>query len=219
MRGRYVTRAGLAAGAALLWSAPAVAGPIIKNLGGGWQVTILQPDRSDIDTVSVSLPNDELVISKEANFSEIDGVTGLPASINVVFEQIAPDNETVSQIKITEEFIQNNTGVDWDSFRVLLFPNAKVEFDTLDSAGFSITPFTSRVYINQNSEVVFAGGIVPDGSTWNPGNASGELVIDVDLSNEAPVAFTMKELPVPEPAGALFLVIGLGLATARRAVR
>ncbi|HMQ14955.1 MAG TPA: PEP-CTERM sorting domain-containing protein [Phycisphaerae bacterium] len=214
MHGLARWRGAAVAGAfAAALASPALADPIIKNLGGGWQVTILQPAVSDISTVSVSLPNNELVISKEADFNLIDPDTGQPATISVVFEQIAPDEETVSRIKITEEIVRNNTPVDWDSFRILLFPNAKVEFDVDASAGFSIDPFTTRSYLALNSEVVFAGGVVTAGSTWNPGADSGELVIDIDLSNGAPVAFTMKEQPIPEPASILGM---LALAAALR---
>jgi hypothetical protein len=141
----------------------------------------------------------------------------MPPTISVVFEQIADDAETVSQIKITEEIVENNTGVDWDAFRILLFPNAKVEFDVADSATFSIDPFTTRTYVNQNAEVIFADGVVVNGATWNPGADSGELVIDVDLTNETPVAFTMKELPVPEPATGVIALAAFGLAALRRA--
>lgn len=208
------------AGATLLALAVAplaTAAPIVKDLGGGWQVTIFQPDQLDLVSYGVDTRGERLTVEKLANFTEVDEFSGIPSALNMTFTQIAPDAATASQIAIDTQFIQNNTGIDWNGFREILFPGARAEFDPGMSAAFDIAPFTVRNYNLGNSEVVFSGGVVPDGGVWTPGAAAGELVIVIDLTADQPVQFTLKEIPTPEPGSLALLAVGALAALRRRA--
>jgi hypothetical protein len=185
-------------------------------LGCGWQVTIFDSDVADV--VTDFCDPDILVVEKAAEFIEIDPDTMQPAPINLLFTQILPDAQTAPRIIITTEIILNNTGQDWTSFRNLLLDSGQVMFNQPLSASFSISPFTTRTYNGGSTEVTFAGGVVPDGSVWTPGLASGGLVIDVELGRTTPVSFTLKELPIPEPSSGLLVLAGaLVLRKLRRA--
>jgi hypothetical protein len=194
----------------------AQADPLVRDLGGGWQVTIFDSDL--VDVVTDYVDDDILVLEKAAEFTEIDPETMQPAPINLVFQQILPDAQTTPRIILTNEIILNHTGQDWTSFKEILIDAGQVMFNQGLSATFSISPFTTRTYNGLSTEVTFAGGVVPDGSLWVPGLESGGLVIEVDLSAQGPVTFTLKELPIPEPASAVLLCAGaLALRRFRRA--
>ena len=199
-------------GAALCVAVPAQA-QIIIDLGGGWEAKIFNAD-VDLTVDFFDFEKDILVLEKFANFTEIDKKTGLPAPLSIAFTQIAPDDETVSHILLTDAFIFNNTGVNWSVFRETLLGD-NVAFDPDESSDFSIDPFTEMDFIDNNTEVIFSGGTVFDGTIWTPGVASGALVINVDLSGDDPVKFVLKELPVPAP-GALVLLAGGMLVSRRR---
>lgn len=186
---------------------------VVIDLGGGWEATIFNA-QVDLTVDFFDFEKDILVLQKFANFTEIDKKTGLPAPLSIAFAQIAPDDETVSHIVLTDAFIFNNTGVNWSAFREILL-GEHVAFDPEASSDYSIDPFTAMDFIDNNTEVIFSGGTVFDGTIWTPGVVDGALVINVDLSRDDPVKFVLKELPVPAP-GALALVAGSMLVSRRR---
>jgi len=206
--------------AAIFCAASALAGPVTKNLGGGWQVTIFDPINVDVVTDFVSVNGNILVIEKYANFVGVDPITGLPRPAQLLFEQIEPDLTTVSRIVLTDQIIVNNSGIDWNLFREELIPTKTGQqiFNQALSADFSIEPFTTRTYNDVGSVVDFAGGVVPNGTTWGPGIANGGLYIDVDLDSSIEAfTFVLKELPFPEPASGLLVLLAAGIgAVARR---
>ncbi|MDY7108493.1 MAG: hypothetical protein SYC29_07630 [Planctomycetota bacterium] len=202
--------------ACVLAASAAVRGDLIIPLDGGWQATVLDDAIADLSVDY--LGDDLLVIEKFADFWEIDDVTGLPAPIRILFEQVAPDEETVSRIAITDEIILNHTGMHWIDFHLeLLGPQAT--WNPADSADFSHEPFTTMEFSDELHGVDFYGGpgIPPDG-IWTPGAESGALFLDVDLSGDEPVSFILKEFPtIPAPAGlALFGLAGVVGARRRR---
>jgi hypothetical protein len=200
--------------ACVLAACTAVRADLVIPLDGGWQATILDDAIADLSVDH--LGDDLLVIEKFADFWEIDDTTGLPVPIRILFEQIAPDEETVSRIAITDEIILNHTGMHWVDFHMeLLAPQAKWNPD--DSADFSFEPFTSMEFSDDLSGVDFFGGAgIPPNGSWTPGAESGALFIDVDLAGEQYVSFVLKEFPTIPAPGAL-AVLGLaGLVGARR---
>lgn len=212
---RRRTGLGIVAALAAISSASiANAGPLVKNLGGGWQVTI--PDSDLVDVVTDYVDRDILVVEKAAEFIDIDPITLQPAPVNLLFQQILPDAQTTPRIIITNEIILNHTGQAWTSFRNILIDAGQVMFNQPLSATFSIAPFTTRTYNGLSTEVEFAGGVVPNGALWTPGVAAGALVIDVNLTMPGPVSFTLKELPVPEPASGGLVLAGALLIRALR---
>ncbi len=187
---------------------------IIIDLGGGWEATIFS-EQVDLTVDFFDFDKDIIVLQKFANFTEIDKKTGLPAPLSIAFAQIAPDDETVSHILLTDAFILNNTGVNWSAFREILL-GEHVAFDPKASADFSIDPYTTMTFIDDNTEVIFGGGTVLDGTIWRPGDVSGALVINVDLSRDDPVKFVLKELPVPAPGALALLACGMIIPRRRR---
>lgn len=214
----WSSRSGWACAIALLAMVTplAAAGPVVRDLGGGWRATIIQPDISDLIGVGYNPDTRTLTVEKTARFEDIDEFTLQPAPINILFTQTAADASTANRIALTSATITNMTGVNWTSFKEILLDSGQVAFNPALSAGFSITPFTTRTYSGGNTEVEFAGGVVPNGAQWFPGQASGELVIDVDLSSATPVSFTLKELPVPEPTTAIGLLLAAAALARRR---
>ncbi len=205
----------LAAACVLSICSGAVAGDIIF-LDGGWQATIL--DGGDVDlAVDLWNPNDGLLIlEKYVNFYEINDVTGHPSPVRILFEQIAPDEDTASRIAITDEMILNNTGMDWAGFHMdLLGANALWDHDA--SADFSHDPFDVMEFSTDYSSVDFYDGTILAGGIWTPGIDAGALYIDIDLSGDEYASFVLKEFPtIPSPGVALLLGIAGLLARPRR---
>ncbi len=189
-------------------------GDVIIDLGGGWEATIFN-DNVDLVVDFFDFEQDILVLQKLVEFTVIDEETGLPAPISIAFRQIAPDEETVSHILLTDAFLFNNTGVGWSSFREILL-GSDVAFDPEASDDFSIDPFTEMTIVNDDTEVVFSGGTVLDGMIWTPGLESGALVINVDLSGDDAVKFVLKELPIPAPGAIALLACSMLIPRRRR---
>lgn len=200
--------------AAAILVTPIAQADIVIDLGGGWQATIFNENQVDLIVDLVDFDQDILVLQKFADFIEIDDKTGLPAALSIAFEQIAPDEATISHILLTDMFLINHTGVNWSSFRDILL-GSSAAFDPVASADFSIDPFTQMSFNGDNTEVNFSGGLIADGINWTPGLESGALYIDIDLSQDDPVAFILKELPVPAP-GAIVLLAFPALSANRR---
>lgn len=188
---------------------------IIIDLGGGWQATIFNEEQVDLVVDFVDLDQDILVLQKFADFTQIDPDTGLPAALSIAFQQIAPDEETVSHILLTDMFLFNDTGVNWSSFREILL-GSSVEFDPIASAGFSFDPFNEMLFSDDNKQITFSDGSIDNGSIWTPGLVSGALYINVDLSQDSPVSFILKELPVPAPSALLLFACSALFPLSRR---
>ena len=205
--GLTCTAAGMVAGSAMA--------DHIRDLGGGWQATLLD---ENLDLIVDFVGNDTLVIQKFAKFNETDPFTGMPESLSISFLQTGSDADTVSRIVITDMFLQNNTGIEWNGFREAVLSGGAATINQTESADFSIDPFTTRTYNDRSTTVTFAGGTIGDGEVFTPGAASGGLVIDIDLSDDNPVKFVLKETPlgVPAPGAVALLLVAGGVNRRRR---
>lgn len=200
----------------------AAAGPVTiqlidpsTNVHSGWQATIFDENHVDVVTDNVNVANGTVVIEKFAEFTEI-GSLGMPEAINIVFQQVLPDSQTMTTIAITDELIMNSTGMNWISFDMFTIDSGQVAFDPVASAGFSIAPFTTSQFTNADTNFHVEGGVIPAGGVWTPGLASGALYININLAASNPVTFTLKELPsVPSP-GSFALLSAAGLCAIRR---
>ena len=196
---------------------------VIRNLGGGWQVVIADEIADQIDIVADAYVTINgvrtLVIEKFAEFRSYDPQTGIFGGLQVQFRQTAADANTATRIIITDEGLYNNTGQTWGGFRMQLIDSGQAGFDPVATfnSGFTYGPFTSMGFSMGNTQVDFAGGPgVPNGNNWYPGLGSGGLVIDVNLSNQNPVVFTLKETPTPTPGAAALLGLGMVASSRRR---
>jgi len=206
-------RAFAVAAASALFIGGAANADITIDLGGGWEATIF--DEANVDLEVDFVGEDTLVLQKFAKFIEVDPFSGKPVPQSIAFNQVADDADTVSRIIITEEFIFNNTDLTWNGFRISLL-GSNAAFNPEESADFSFDPFTTFEFQDDNTEAVFGGGLIEPDGTWNPGMESGGLVIDVDLSQDDPVKFILKELPqIPAP-GAIALLGIAGVIGRRR---
>ncbi len=201
---RQFVIAGIAAAA--LCVAQSARAEVVLDLGGGWQATIQDQSVLDLVVDYVSLEDDLLVLQKFATFASL-------TQMDISFEQTADDANTVSTIVITDEFVFNNSGTDWNAFSMNVDGDAT--FDAAASASFSIDPYTDADFAGDMKSVLFSGGTVADSAFWTPGLASGGLYINVDLSGDGMAGFRLGEMPVPAPSA--LIVFGLaGLARSRR---
>jgi MYXO-CTERM domain-containing protein len=202
--------------AVLAVAAPAQAGFV--DLNGGWRASWDDALDGFVDIYSHGVVGDAVFIEKSAEFR--DGPAGgVFAPIDIVFTPISPN--AVGSIVIDDEIIHNSTGADWLDFHMELIGDAAV-FDDVSTEGsggpgpigFSVDPFTVAAFSGDLRRLDISGGVVPDGTSWFPGVAGGQLWIDV-----APgivTTFTLRETPsVPGPGSLALLALG-GLLTIRR---
>jgi len=203
--------------------------PLVDNNGvsAGWNVTVADVDAADVKLTFVSSSGNRFFFTKDATLRR----NGDPLVIS--FDRV---DANAKELVIQNENLVNASGSDWTGFRTLVSSGSNgsspnFSFVTSDnSAGlgtFSIDPFTSFTFLNQNTELFVNGGTVAAGDTWKPGSTSGTGLAIVTSVNTA-THFTLKEIPiggttnnpVPLPAAAwsgLSMLIGLGLiGTGRR---
>jgi hypothetical protein len=214
---------GMGAAACILACGTVDAG-VIPLGTSGWQAVI--PDSQDpfVDIVVDGQTTDAVFIQKFAEFFSLD-------PINIQFQQIAPT--TVTNIVINDEVIKNTTGVNWFDFHMDIVDSGDAGFDVASTAGsggpppigFDISPFTTAVFGSPAGQgpttLDIAGGVVPNGATWFPGDGpggDGELWINVLPRPSAPfTVWTLKEYPtIPEPMALSALSLPALLAFRRR---
>jgi hypothetical protein len=181
---------------------------------------------------------DSVFIEKHVTFydSDINESGQFIDPVVITFQQTSA--HAAQYLVINDESVTNRTGQDWTGFRMTLLPSdGSVSFDpglsdiSPPGNGFSIDPFTTHDFAQNNSIFTVGGGVVPTApigsNTWYPGAATGNLVIDTNAGafcNEA--VFTLKEQPltcaIPLPAAAwsgLTGLAGLALAGSRKSLR
>jgi hypothetical protein len=189
-------------------------------LGGGWRADWDPSLDGNVSLVVDSVDAGAVHIQKFAQFTSPPGPGGIFAPIVITFSQIAAG--AVPSIVIEDEAVTNQTGVPWQDFHFDVVDSGDAVFDPIASAGFTVAPFSTKIFSNGNMTLDVFGGVVPDGATWFPGtapNGDGALVINLNPHAQAPfMVFSFKERPtVPEPASATILVAGAGLLLRRRA--
>ncbi len=222
---RTLSRGGLTgslAAGVLLTSAGASGAVLLE--AGGWRAEVDDALLSSVDLFVdfESFENDILVLEKFAQFRNVSDLTGQPDSINITFTQIAPDDETITRIAITDEAVTNLTGLTWSGFEMALLDSGDAVFNQSLSGDFSVAPFDTTAFSGDSTTVRYSmadeSGAIPDNTTWFPGAAAGELVVDLTLDRQEPLVFTLKELPLPVPAPGVsaLLIAGAGLGATRR---
>lgn len=188
--------------------------------------------------------SDSVLIEKSVTYSsDFLNERGFIEPVPIVFQQT--DTDAKRLIIITDETITNNTGVNWDSFRMTLLQGstgteADTRFDVDGTGigtpgGFDIAPFTNAEFSVNNQVLTLSGGTVADGDVFTPGQGpnAGELVITALPTNggQSLRTFVLKEQPgpgttppvvIPIPAAAwtgLSGLLGLGLFAAARKIR
>lgn len=145
----------------------------------------------------------------------------------IYLEFIKQDANASDLIVIRDEFITNDTTVDWSAFKMMLGADLGDPIAGFDS---QYAPdgdqFSSVTYQDYNgydpgsgplpTTLLFSNGTVPndppDQDDFQPGWASGEIVIMPAPNMDVGDRIVFKELPIPEPAAlSLFAFIGLSL--------
>jgi hypothetical protein len=190
----------------------------------GWQIS--GPPAYDfgvaVDAVGTD-PNGQkyAVIEIDKNFRDgPDPQTGVIPPIVLNFTQMG--DGSAMRLFIDDESVANLTGVSWRGFDWVLMQNGVATFNQdLTNVGglngFSVAPFSQHQWIvspgMDNQTLAASGGVVPAGSTFQPGAGPGNLVIDIQPAGPWPMSFSLKELPipgvsVPEPASLAMMLAG-----------
>ncbi len=194
------------------------------KIGGndsGWDAILADDIHTGIFVDSVTSSTVTIEIVKDFYLPPENGV--FPSHV-IRFRQRLDDAATVPTIRISDEFIANNTGEEWlDYHWQILEEVAAFDAAATDASGFNIDPFTNKVWVPaagwdaaHASGLNVDEGVVPVGGLYMPGSVSGWLEIDVDLSAPAEVEFTLEQIPTPEPGTMAMLAVGGVGALVRR---
>lgn len=187
----------------------------VSHEDSGWTVSLdgaaFSVDSIDVDLASAIKTVTITVTSKYIGYAWDGDDIEFPVA-KFRFNQVESDANTVSRIIIQSEDIYNNTGLRWSNYEWLLSPVGAVDFNQAESAGWDVSPFTTKNFVTgdylsaSGGHVLFGDGSLPD---FIPDT---NLVIDVDLTSSASaLSFDLKERitsPVPEPA--TLLLTGMG---------
>ena len=199
------------------------------DIGGGWSASWPDSLNPYVEIVPLGVEENAdggyVFIRKEAIFIQGPQLGVFP-SIPITFQQTQVD--AYEFIVIEEEIIENQTGVPWSDFHMLLEEVGDAAFDPVRTAasggpatlGFDVSPFTSHSFTPINTLLNLEGGEVANGATWTPGAGldGGALFIDVVPNSEPDslTTFTLKETPTPEPAAVTLMLLGGAAVLARR---
>ncbi len=201
----------------LALAGPVHAGVTITNLSGGWQASWDSALDPFVDLNDHGVVNGALFLEKSAQFMQ-GPVNGVFPSIDITFTQVSAN--AVANIVMDDEIVTNSTGSPWTDFHMDLLGSANVAFDpiaTAASGGFSVNPFTASSFTNSNQTFNAFNGVVPNGSTWFPGAASGQLWIHIsNLSPTSGITFTLSERPTPAPGVVSLLGLAVVCGSRRR---
>ena len=171
---------------------------------GGWTATwpSFLDDVLDLRVAADAGDSVTLVYTKSAEFrGGLDEFGQLP-TYPISFQQTSTD--AARFIAITEETIVNNTGVTWNAFDFTILGGTDgAAISPALTNDFSIDPFTTFDYSDDNKSLTVNGGTINDGETWSPGFDAGALVIDASpiTSGATLRSFVLKEQPLVDGNG------------------
>ena len=199
--------------------------PQTMEMNGGWEA-ILPPGLEDyVDVVDngTDLIDGDLVnfLTITADFTQGPSNGRFP-SIPIAFQQT---HENAAEYLVIEEQINfNSSGADWDGFEFTLAGGGDPVFDLAKTEasggpapiGYSVAPFTSAQFTDDNTRLAITAGRVDDGDVWFPGSGEndGQLWIDVtpgpngDFTN---FSFLQRPAAVPEPGTISMLAVGMAI--------
>ena len=186
----------------------------------GWSATF-DDTRTDVIVDSVTSTSMRIEI-----FKNIDS----PPFNMILFTPRLPS--ALALIRISDESISNNTGLDWSSYQWQINGGGTIGFDSVTtvSNGFSIDPFTQMQWLDPIGAqyyqgLLVSGGGVADGDSYTPGLYGGSLDINTAVGlGSSPSSFSLLQAPVPEPNTILLLTtavaaIGRYVSLRRKAAR
>jgi hypothetical protein len=208
--------------------------PLTDNNGvsSGWTWDVASNVEPFVNLVFIRSSGNQFFFEKDAEFRTNDVLA-------ITFNKVDPNAKT---LVINDETVLNNTGTDWNGFRLELSSGSTAgtpnfAFATSDNApgigDFRIDPFAAFQFYNANGGaantglLVNGGTAVKTGSTWFPGAQSNTGLAIVASGTDT--TFTLKEIPqtggttvIPLPAAAwsgLSGLVGLALVAAVKKAR
>jgi len=198
--------------------------PLTDNTGvsSGWTWDVSSASEPFVNLVFIRSSGNQFFFEKDAEFRTNDVLT-------ITFNKVDPNAKT---LVINDETVVNNTGTDWNGFKLELSSGSvagtpNFAFATSDSApgigDFRIDPFAAFQFYNANGGAANTGLLLnggqplKSGATWFPGAQSNTGLAIVATGTDT--TFTLKEIPqtgttvIPLPAAAWSGLSGLaGLA-------
>lgn len=206
-----------AAAGAFFAGISAVAAVVIP-LGAGWEAAV--PDDGPVVSIVPGAVGTQFIfLSIMPTFSVTPPPGGTFAPSNIVFRQIAGDAESAPYFYVLES-VHNATTAPWSAYQIDILAGGSAWLRP--SISVQGNPLTTRTYVDEfgfgdpsrMSGLRFSGGVVLPGQNFSMspiggGRTGGYQLIETDLSGDAPLEFTLRQFPTPEPA-----MIGLGLGIA-----
>jgi hypothetical protein len=234
MSSSWLSKASLAVVAGLAVTAAGAADVQAGSLqlgNSGWTASWDASQDSHLALAVDSVSTDAVYIEKFVTFHPSDFNESGDFIDPVVISFQHSGSSATPYIVLNDEILVNRTGSDWNGFKFTLLSDQNngqsASFDTAKTGigtptGFTIDPFTTHQYSQDNTILNVGGGTIPaqpvGQNVWFPGTNIGGLVID-SAGNDS---FTLKEQPtlgttpppaIPLPAAAWSGLSGLvGLA-------
>jgi len=200
-----------------------------NTIDSGWSYDVSSAQASLVNLVFIKSSNGQFFFQKDAELTLSD------APLVIQFTKTGGSN--AKTLVISDESVLNNTGKDWNGFRMELSSGTtgnspNFAFTTSDGSSgignFKIDPFTSFTFYNNNAGLLLNGGTVKAGSTWFPGSQSttglaimaNASTCDTFALKEIPIAGTAVAIPLPAAMlSGLSTLLGLGLVSFAKRVR
>jgi hypothetical protein len=173
----------------------------------GWCAAVSQPANIQVNVHDVDLTTGVMDLSIQKQFTEPPSFGGVWTGLIIDVVQACPDAETVTMVRLMEEAILNHTGSDWDDFHWNIYAIDEAWIDVAASSDFDTAPlvvaefgdFIDPPANTQAKAITASGGVVPNGSTYTPGAGPGMVKINIDLSGDLAVSWSIKERPTCTP--------------------
>jgi hypothetical protein len=196
----------------------------VLDLGdSGWQMIVSAENQlvGDIGYPYIyGTINDSLHLELDKTFHKGPDDFGFMSPLTIEFKKVSAN--AVNRIVIRDEYIVNNTGVEWVDFHMQLLVsmmNPEAGFNTsyipsggvLENVSYSMPYGYNGNPVRLDFENSTGSGVshIDGQDIFQPGLAYGDIVIEINPNLPTGSRFGLKEIPtIPEPATAALLALG-----------
>lgn len=204
-------------------TAPAAKSAVLDIGDSGWQM-IVSADNQLVGDIGYpyiyGTINDAVHLELDKTFRKGPDEFGFMSPLTIEFKKVSAN--AVSRIVIRDEYIVNDTGVEWVDFHMQLLVsmmNPEAGFNTsyipsggvLENVSYSMPYGYNGNPVRLDFENASGGGVsyIDGEDIFQPGLAYGDIVIEVNPNLAVGSRFGLKEIPtIPEPATAALLALG-----------